>query len=78
MNVFFVFDDGSLSSAPRTILPGITRDSMFGLARDLGFPVSEDAYTIEQCCADVASGKLTEAFASARGRSSRRLAGAFG
>ncbi|MFK4385963.1 branched-chain amino acid aminotransferase group II [Bradyrhizobium sp. USDA 223] len=35
MNVFFVFDDGSLSTPPLgTILPGITRDSIITLARD--------------------------------------------
>src|SRR5215212_4700766 len=64
MNVFFVFDDGSLSTPPLgTILPGITRDSIIALARDSGTPVREEAYTIEQWRADAASGKLKEAFA---------------
>ena len=37
MNVFFVFDDGSLSTPPLgTILPGITRDSIIALAKDSG------------------------------------------
>src|SRR5213078_4352543 len=37
MNVFFVFDDGSLLTPPLgTILPGITRDSVIALARDAG------------------------------------------
>ena len=37
MNVFFVFDDGSLLTPPLgTILPGITRDSIIALAKDAG------------------------------------------
>src|SRR3974377_1294912 len=37
MNVFFVFDDGSLSTPPLgTILPGITRDSLIALAKAPG------------------------------------------
>ena len=64
MNVFFVFDDGSLSTPPLgTILPGITRDSIIALAKDSGTRVREEPYTIEQWRADAASGKLKEAFA---------------
>jgi branched-chain amino acid aminotransferase len=64
MNVFFVFDDGSLSTPPLgTILPGITRDSIIALARDSGKIVREEPYTIGQWRADAASGKLKEAFA---------------
>src|SRR6201994_1099401 len=64
MNVFFVFDDGSLSSPPLpTILPGITRDSIIALARDSGARVREEAYSIDQWRADAASGRLKEAFA---------------
>jgi len=64
MNVFFVFDDGSLSTPPLgTILPGITRDSIIALAKDSGTHVREEAYTIEQWRTDAASGKLKEAFA---------------
>jgi branched-chain amino acid aminotransferase len=64
MNVFFVFDDGSLLTPPLgTILPGITRDSIIALAKDSGTPVREEAYTIDQWRADAASGKLKEAFA---------------
>jgi branched-chain amino acid aminotransferase len=45
MNVFFVFDDGSLVTPPLgTILPGITRDSIMALARDAGRQVREEAY----------------------------------
>jgi branched-chain amino acid aminotransferase len=64
MNVFFVFDDGSLSTPPLgTILPGITRDSIIALAKESGKTVREEPYTIEQWRADAASGKLKEAFA---------------
>ena len=64
MNVFFVFDDGSLLTPPLgTILPGITRDSIIALAKASGTPVREEAYSIDQWRKDAASGRLKEAFA---------------
>lgn len=65
MNVFFVFADGSLQTPPLTgtILPGVTRDSLITLARDMGLTVREEPYAIDQWEADAASGRLTEAFA---------------
>jgi branched-chain amino acid aminotransferase len=64
MNIFFVFEDGSLSTPPLgTILPGITRDSIITLLRDSGTTVREEPYTIDQWRKDAASGKLKEAFA---------------
>ncbi|AXJ94169.1 MULTISPECIES: branched-chain amino acid aminotransferase [unclassified Sphingomonas] len=65
MNVFFVFDDGSIVTPPLTgtILPGITRDSIIRIARDQGIAVREELYGIDQWRADAASGRLTEAFA---------------
>ncbi|MEA1084425.1 branched-chain amino acid aminotransferase [Sphingomonas sp. M6A6_1c] len=65
MNVFFVFDDGSMVTPPLTgtILPGITRDSIIRIARDQGIAVREELYGIDQWRADAASGRLTEAFA---------------
>ncbi|MDE2065635.1 MAG: branched-chain amino acid aminotransferase [Bradyrhizobium sp.] len=64
MNIFFVFEDGSLSTPPLgTILPGITRDSIITLLRDSGTVVREEPYTIEQWRKDAASGRLKEAFA---------------
>lgn len=65
MNVFFVFDDGSLQTPPLTgtILPGITRDSLITLARGLGLTVREEPYAIDRWEADAKSGRLTEAFA---------------
>jgi branched-chain amino acid aminotransferase len=64
MNVFFVFDDGSMVTPELgTILPGITRDSIITLARKEGRTVREERYSIDQWRADAASGKLREAFA---------------
>jgi len=65
MNIFFVFDDGTLVTPPLTgtILPGITRDSILALATDMGLTVREEPYAIDQCRADAASGRLREAFA---------------
>ena len=65
MNIFFVFEDGSLQTPPLggTILPGVTRDSLIVLARDLGMTVREEPYAIDQWQADAESGRLREAFA---------------
>ncbi|WP_238013071.1 branched-chain amino acid aminotransferase [Dactylosporangium sp. AC04546] len=65
MNVFYVFEDGSITTPPLTgtILPGITRESVIRLARDRGLTVREELYSYEQWRADARSGKLREAFA---------------
>lgn len=65
MNVFFVFDDGSIQTPPLdgTILHGVTRDSLLRLARDMGINVREERYSIDQWKTDAESGRLTEAFA---------------
>lgn len=65
MNIFFVFDDGSLVTPPLdgTILPGITRDSLITLAREAGLTVREERYGIDQWRDDAASGRLVECFA---------------
>lgn len=65
MNLFFVFDDGSILTPPLDgcILPGITRDSILTLARDKGLAVREERYAIDAWRADAASGKLREVFA---------------
>ena len=65
MNVFFLFEDGSVQTPPLdgTILHGVTRDSLLTLARDMGLTVREERYSIEQWKADAESGRLTEAFA---------------
>jgi branched-chain amino acid aminotransferase len=65
MNVFFVFNDGSMSTPPLggTILPGVTRSSLLTLAGDKSIPVREERYSYDQWKADARSGKLREAFA---------------
>ncbi len=65
MNLFFVFDDGSILTPELTgtILPGITRSSLLTLAREEGLTVREGRYSLEQWEADAASGKLLETFA---------------
>jgi branched-chain amino acid aminotransferase len=65
MNVFYVFDDGTITTPPLTgsILPGITRESLLVLGRDLGLDVREEPYSFDRWKADAASGRLREAFA---------------
>src|SRR5208282_3356283 len=65
MNVFFVFDDGSMLTPPLggTILPGVTRDSIIALARRDGQTVGVERYSYDAWRGDAASGRLREAFA---------------
>ena len=65
MNIFYVYDDGTISTPPvsGTILPGITRESLLALSADLGYSVREEPYAFEQWRADAHSGRLREAFA---------------
>jgi branched-chain amino acid aminotransferase len=65
MNIFFVFEDGSLLTPPLggTILPGVTRDSILTLARREGRMAREERYSYAQWRADAASGRLRETFA---------------
>ena len=65
MNVFFVFNDGSMSTPPLggTILPGVTRSSLLTLAKDKGIPAREERYSYDQWKTDARSGRLREAFA---------------
>ena len=62
MNIFFVYDDGTLVTPPLTgtILPGITRDSMLTLAREAGRTVVERPVSFDEWQADAASGRLRE------------------
>ncbi len=65
MNLFFVFDDGSVITPPLTgtILPGITRDSLITLLREEGLNVREEPYSIDQWRADATEGDLLETMA---------------
>ena len=65
MNLFFVFDDGTMVTPPLggTILPGITRESLLTLAREEGLAVREERYSLDQWREDANSGRLVETFA---------------
>jgi len=68
MNLFFVYDSGSSArlvtpELTGTLLPGVTRDSLLTLARDLGHEVEQGRITVEQWRNDCASGAITEVFA---------------
>jgi branched-chain amino acid aminotransferase len=65
MNIFFVYDDGTLVTPPLTgsILPGITRESVITLAREDGLDVREQPVAFADWQADAASGRLREVFA---------------
>lgn len=68
MNMFFVYGSGTSARlvTPRltgTLLPGVTRDSVLTLARDLGYQVDEGTISVEQWREGCASGEITETFA---------------
>jgi branched-chain amino acid aminotransferase len=65
MNVYFVFDDGSLVTPPvsGTILEGVTRDAILTIAADHGRPTHERPIDIEEWRSGVVSGRITEVFA---------------
>ncbi|MER7441117.1 branched-chain amino acid aminotransferase [Micromonospora avicenniae] len=65
MNVFFVYDDGSVVTPPLTgtILPGIIRESVLTLAAESGHCVQERPVSFEDWQADAESGRLREVFA---------------
>ncbi len=63
MNVFFVID-GVVSTPMLTdsILPGVTRDSIIALLRDMGYTVTERRIAIDELVAAAKDSKLDEAF----------------
>jgi len=68
MNIVFVYGSGQdarLVTPPLsgTLLPGVTRDSMLTLARDLGLGAEEGMISVEDWQAGCAAGEITEAFA---------------
>jgi branched-chain amino acid aminotransferase len=63
MNVFFVLgEDVVTPSLTRTILPGITRDSVITLLRDLGYRVKEDRISMDDLLKSYERGELWECF----------------
>ena len=68
MNLFFVFGSGGKARllTPKltgTLLPGVTRDALLSLGKDLGYEVEEGRISVEQWQAGCADGSLTEVFA---------------
>jgi branched-chain amino acid aminotransferase len=66
MNIFFV-KDGIIYTAPLTtgtILPGVTRDSVIQLAKDMGYTVKEESLHIDDVINGIHDGSLTEIFGS--------------
>jgi branched-chain amino acid aminotransferase len=65
MNVWVVFDDGSLATPELSgsILEGVTRDTMLTLARDLGIEVEERRIDVEEVRKGIETGRVTEVFA---------------
>jgi len=65
MNMFFAYGN-TVVTAPLegSILNGVTRNSVIGLAGELGFIVEERRIDIDTIMADILSGRITEAFGS--------------
>jgi branched-chain amino acid aminotransferase len=65
MNIFFVID-GVAVTPPLggTILPGVTRDSVITLLREIDIAVAERPIAMEELLAAHKNGQLTEAFAA--------------
>ena len=64
MNVVFVYKDGRVvTPESRSILEGITRDSLLQLAKDRGLQVEQRKVTIDEIRTGVESGEIVEMFA---------------
>lgn len=68
MNLFFVFGAGShieivTPELTGSLLPGVTRDSLLTIARQLGYGASERRVSTDEWAKKADSGELTEVFA---------------
>ena len=68
MNLFFVLGEGDdaelvTPALTGTLLPGITRDSLITLAREMGHTVTERLFSVDEWRQGVADGTVTETFA---------------
>ena len=68
MNLYFVKGKGKAATifTPKltgTLLPGVTRDSILTVAKDLGYKTEEGMISIDDWRDGVASGEITETFA---------------
>jgi branched-chain amino acid aminotransferase len=63
MNVFFVIgDEAATPELSGTILPGVTRDSVITLLRDMGMPVAERRVGVDEIFEAHERGRLRECF----------------
>jgi branched-chain amino acid aminotransferase len=68
MNLFFVRGSGAdteliTPELSGSLLPGITRDSLIAVARDMGYRVTERKVTLDEWRTGAAEGSITETFA---------------
>ena len=68
MNLYFVYGSGTSArivtpALTGTLLPGVTRDSLLTLGRDLGFTTEEGKVSTDEWREGNASGAITEVFA---------------
>jgi branched-chain amino acid aminotransferase len=68
MNLFFVFQENGTTTVVTpaltgTLLPGITRDTLLTMARDLGYQAEERRLTVDEWRTGVTSGVISEVFA---------------
>ena len=68
MNLFFVFGSGADAEVVTpeltgSLLPGVTRDSLLTLARELGYRATERRISTDEWAKQAESGELTEVFA---------------
>jgi branched-chain amino acid aminotransferase len=68
MNIFFVYQEKgeTVVVTPEltgTLLPGITRDSLLQLARELGYRAEERKISVDEWKSAIAEGRMTEVFA---------------
>ena len=64
MNMMFVYEDQRIVTPALngSILPGITRDSVLKLGKQMGYGTEEAHMEIHDVIADIKAGKITEAF----------------
>lgn len=68
MNLFFVYRDGErvrllTPNLTGSLLPGVTRDSILQLARDLGYEADEGPISVDELEEHIKTGAMTEVFA---------------
>ncbi len=68
MNLFFVYQDGEkvrllTPNLTGSLLPGVTRDSILQLARDLGYEAEEGPISVDELEEHIKTGTMTEVFA---------------